>query len=66
MNTNDKRAYSRPEFCNTHGIGQTKFYEEVKEGRLKVRKVGRKTIILRDDAEDWLQQLPTLPAARAA
>jgi hypothetical protein len=63
MTTNDKRAYSRPEFCNAHGIGQTKFYEEVKEGRLKVRKVGRKTIVLRDDAEDWLQQLPTLSVA---
>jgi Helix-turn-helix domain len=59
----NKRAYTRPEFCDVHGIGQTKFYEEVKEGRLKVRKVGRKTIVLRDDAEDWLQQLPTLSAA---
>jgi hypothetical protein len=66
MNTNDKRAYTRMEFCDAHGVGQTKFYEEVKEGRLKVRKVGRKTIVLRDDAEAWLQQLPTLSAARAA
>jgi hypothetical protein len=66
MNTNIKRAYTRLEFCDAHGIGQTKFYEEVKEGRLKVRKVGRKSIVLRDDAEDWLQQLPTLSAAHAA
>jgi hypothetical protein len=65
MSTNAKRALSRQEFCDVYGIGQTRFYEEVKEGRLPVRKVGRKTIVLRDDAESWLQRLPAL-STRAA
>ncbi|MDF0495384.1 helix-turn-helix domain-containing protein [Bradyrhizobium yuanmingense] len=54
------RALTVKEFCQQYGIGQTQFYEEVKEGRLPVRKVGRKSLITRDDAESWLQSLPRL------
>lgn len=54
------RALTVKEFCQQYGIGQTQFYEEVKEGRLPVRKVGRKSLITRDDAETWLQSLPRL------
>lgn len=54
------RALTVKEFCHQYGIGQTQFYEEVKEKRLTVRKVGRKSLITRDDAEIWLRSLPTL------
>ena len=45
-------------FCETYGIGRTKTYEEIKSGRLRVRKVGRRTIVTADDAEEWLSTLP--------
>ncbi|MDA9539646.1 hypothetical protein ACM41_26460 [Bradyrhizobium sp. CCBAU 21362] len=54
------RALTVKEFCQQYGIGQTQFYEEVKEKRLTVRKVGRKSLITRDDAEIWLRSLPML------
>jgi excisionase family DNA binding protein len=52
------RALSVREFCDEYGIGLTKFYDEVKKGRLCIRKIGRKTIIPRDEAERWLKHLP--------
>ena len=47
-------------FCESVGIGRTRFYQEVKTGRLRVRKVGRRTIVTSDDAEDWLNRLPVI------
>ena len=52
------RALSVREFCDEYGIGLTKFYDEAKKGRLRIRKIGRKTIIPRDEAERWLKHLP--------
>jgi excisionase family DNA binding protein len=56
-----QRAMSVRGFCESVGIGRTRFYQEVKTGRLRVRKVGRRTLITADDAEDWLSRLPSLP-----
>lgn len=53
-----KRALSLEEFCCEYGIGRTRAYEELKSGRLRGRKAGRRTIISRDDAEAWLVHLP--------
>ena len=51
------------EFCRWACIGKTKAYAEVKAGRLLVRKIGAKTIVLRSDAETWLNSLPAASAA---
>ena len=51
-------ALTVTEFLAWASIGRTKFYQEVKAGRLKIRKIGRKTLILRADAEAWLNALP--------
>lgn len=51
-------AFSIDQLCQWASIGRTTIYEEIKEGRLLVRKVGRRTIILRGDAERWLSSLP--------
>jgi hypothetical protein len=48
------------EFCQCYGPGRTKAYEELKSGRLRGRKIGKRTIITLDDAEDWLRRLPEL------
>jgi hypothetical protein len=57
-----QRALSIPEFCQRYGPGKSTAYQEIHAGRLRARKVGRRTIILVDDAECWLRDLPELPA----
>jgi hypothetical protein len=52
------------EFCERYGPGRTKAYEELKSGRLRGRKIGKRTIITEDDAEDWLQHLPVIGGSR--
>jgi excisionase family DNA binding protein len=59
-----QRAMSIAEFCERYGPGRTTAYEELKSGRLRGRKVGKRTIIAEDDAEDWLRRLPFLEPAR--
>jgi hypothetical protein len=58
-----QRAMSVRVFCESVGIGRTRFYQEVKSGRLKVRKIGRRTIVTVGDAEEWLDNLPVLQEA---
>src|SRR5262249_38528450 len=55
-----KQALSVQEFCLAFGIGKDKLYREVKAGRLKARKSGKRTLILKSDAEAWAASLPTL------
>jgi excisionase family DNA binding protein len=54
------RAFGIQEFCQRFSIGRTSVYQEIGEGRLRARKIGRRTIITEDDAEDWLQRLPVI------
>ena len=58
-----QRAFSIEQFCRRFGIGRTKVYEELKLGRLRARKIGRRTIIAEDDAESWLRRLPSIKTA---
>jgi hypothetical protein len=39
--------------------GATKLYEEMRAGRLKAKKVGRKTVILATDLLAWMAALPS-------
>ena len=54
----EKPAYRIAEFCQAFGVGKTKVFDEIKEGRLKVRKAGRMTLIRAEDAKAWLDSLP--------
>jgi len=56
-------ALSIPEFCAAVGIGRSRVYEEIKEGRLRVLKCGRRTLIAKDAVQQWLDRLAA-PAAR--
>lgn len=58
------RAQSIDQFCRCYGIGRTMVYAQIKTGRLRARKLGRRTIIIRDDAEEWLRNLPSAGARR--
>jgi hypothetical protein len=55
---NAKRLYRVNEFLVAFGIGRTKFYSEVRAGRLRVVRLGeRATRVLVEDAERWAQGL---------
>lgn len=49
-----KSAFSIAEFCEAVSIGRTRAYFEIKSGRLKVVKVGRRTIITAMEIQNWL------------
>lgn len=49
-----------PEFCTWARIGRTKAYDEIGAGALRALKIGRRTIIMRDDAAAWLHSQPAL------
>lgn len=53
-------SYSIQEVCALTGIGQTKIYEAIKNGLLNAKKYGRRTIILNDDLQKFLQNLPDI------
>lgn len=54
-----KLALSIPEFCDAVGIGRSRAYEEIKSGRLRVLKCGRRTLIAKDAVQQWLGHLAT-------
>ena len=40
------------------GIGRSTLYGIIKDGRLPVRKLGKRTLIIRDDLEHFIATLP--------
>jgi excisionase family DNA binding protein len=58
MNPDEKKAYDIPSFCRAYSIGRTRVYQEIKEGRLKSVKSGRRSLIPTYAAEEWLRSLP--------
>lgn len=53
-------ALTVKQFCSRYGIGQTKFYEEVSEGRIEARRSGRRVLVPQDAADAWLKALPKI------
>ena len=53
-----KLGLSVEEAAASAGVGRTLIFQEIRAGRLKVRKVGSRTIILVPDLENWLNALP--------
>lgn len=56
----DRLAYTIPDLVRSTGAGRSKIYEEITAGRLKVRKLGKRTLVLHGDAMSWLQSLPAV------
>lgn len=46
------------EACRMAGVGQTRLYGAIADGRLKARKFGKRTLILRVDLLAFLAALP--------
>jgi len=53
----EKVAETINEFCSAVGIGRTLFYREVKSGRIKILKAGRKTLVPISQRREYLQRL---------
>ena len=52
-------ALSVAQFCSWASIGRTIAYQEIAMGKLRARKVGRRTLIPFAEAQRWLDALPT-------
>lgn len=50
--------------AKTTGIGRTKVFELIRDGKLPARKIGTRTIILAEDLKAFLDKLP--PAGHRA
>jgi excisionase family DNA binding protein len=61
-----KRVLTVEEYMEFYGPGRTTTYELINSGRLKAVKLGRRTYILRDSADELLASLPALETATAA
>ncbi len=44
------------DFCRAHGIGRSKFYEEVKCGEIKIIKIGKRTLVPDSEARAWMER----------
>lgn len=62
----DQLAYSIEETARITSLGRTALYDEIKAGRLKARKAGRRTVVAADDIRQWLASLPQVQQDSAA
>jgi excisionase family DNA binding protein len=56
-----RQAFTIKEFSAAYRIGRTKIWEEIRDGKLKAKRSGKRVLILASDAHAWAQSL--LPAA---
>lgn len=52
-----KLAYSIADFCALVGLGRTGAFREIRTGRLRAVKVGRRTLIPAAEVRAWLDRL---------
>ena len=52
------KALSIKQFCKMYNIGTTKFHDLKNNKQIDVRKIGKKTIIPVESAEQWFNNLP--------
>jgi excisionase family DNA binding protein len=57
-------AYSIPHACKLISVGRTTLYSAIKAGEIKVRKVGRRSLITHEELALWLDRLPLTVEAR--
>jgi len=59
--TMEKLGLTVPEAAELCSLGQTSIYKAVREGRLRIRKYGTRTIIMRAELASFLENLPLKP-----
>ena len=58
MTVGEKQASSIQEFADRYGLARSTVYVEINRGRLKVHKVGKRSLILVRDELEWLRTMP--------
>jgi len=61
----ETQAYDIPAFCRAYSISRSFAYLEIRSGRLKPFKAGRRTLISREAAESWRNALEAATESRA-
>lgn len=64
----EKILYSVNDALSALSISRAKFYAEAKAGKIRLRKIGVKTVVSAEDIRAYVASLPTeiLPGPRAA
>ncbi len=57
----EKLGFTIPEAAALSSLGQTSIYKAIREGQLRTRKYGTRTIIMRADLASFLENLPNGP-----
>jgi excisionase family DNA binding protein len=57
MSVLPRLAFSIEELAKSAGVGRTTIYEEIKAGRLRRVKCGKRTLIPVNEARSWLERL---------
>lgn len=65
VSTPQRIAYSVDEVAKATGLGRTTLYSFIKQGRLPVVKLGKRTLIRNDDLQRFLTPEPVRPEAVA-
>jgi excisionase family DNA binding protein len=66
MEGSEKLAFSVAEAAVHADLCRDNIYRAIRDGDLRARKAGRRTLILRTDLEAYLQNLPSLALRRSA
>jgi hypothetical protein len=68
MSHNDfsKLAHSIRELAKNGPIGRSSIYNQIAAGRLRARKIGRRTVILEEDWRAFLASTPAMAPAKNA
>jgi excisionase family DNA binding protein len=59
--TMEKLGFTVPEAAALSSLGQTSIYKAIREGQLRIRKYGTRTIIARADLASFLENLSNGP-----
>jgi len=54
--TKERNCFSVKEFCYRNGLGGTTAHKEIAAGRLRTKKVGRRTLISAAEEQRWFAQ----------
>jgi excisionase family DNA binding protein len=60
----ERLAFTLTDAASAIGVGKSTLHELIATGKLPVRKLGRRSLVLREDLEAYLQALPTRRAGR--
>ena len=60
----ERVAYSVEAASKATDTGKTTLYDAINEGELQAKKLGRRTLILAKDLDQWLENLPEFKSAK--